>query len=78
MNDVNSFQGGQYVLELVDYFGGTFLILFCAIVEVITVFWIYGEWPVSLPCYKTIVAINKIYLSIYIKFFSLLHSWAEV
>ncbi|XP_026725009.1 sodium-dependent nutrient amino acid transporter 1-like [Trichoplusia ni] len=34
--------GGQYVLELVDYFGGTFLILFCAIVEVITVFWIYG------------------------------------
>ncbi|CAH0579267.1 unnamed protein product [Chrysodeixis includens] len=34
--------GGQYILELVDYFGGTFLILFCAIVEVITVFWIYG------------------------------------
>lgn len=36
-------QGGQFVLELVDYFGGTFLILFCAIVEVTTVFWIYGE-----------------------------------
>ncbi|CAH0701206.1 unnamed protein product [Spodoptera exigua] len=34
--------GGQYILELVDYFGGTFLILFCAIAEIIGVFWIYG------------------------------------
>ncbi|CAB3230054.1 unnamed protein product [Arctia plantaginis] len=34
--------GGQFILELVDYYGGTFLILFCAIMEIITVFWIYG------------------------------------
>ncbi|XP_068632211.1 sodium-dependent nutrient amino acid transporter 1-like [Battus philenor] len=34
--------GGQYILEIVDYYGGTFLVLFCAIVEVIGVFWIYG------------------------------------
>ncbi|PZC86412.1 hypothetical protein B5X24_HaOG209131 [Helicoverpa armigera] len=34
--------GGQYILELVDYYGGTFLILFCAIAEIIGVVWIYG------------------------------------
>uniref|UniRef100_A0A2A4JNI2 Transporter n=1 Tax=Heliothis virescens TaxID=7102 RepID=A0A2A4JNI2_HELVI len=34
--------GGQYVLELVDYFGGTFLLLFCAIAEIMGVVWIYG------------------------------------
>ncbi|XP_075973529.1 sodium-dependent nutrient amino acid transporter 1-like [Anticarsia gemmatalis] len=34
--------GGQYILELVDYYGGTFLILFCAIMEISAVFWIYG------------------------------------
>ncbi|GBP68512.1 Sodium-dependent nutrient amino acid transporter 1 [Eumeta japonica] len=33
--------GGQYILELVDYYGGTFLILFTAITETIGVFWIY-------------------------------------
>ncbi|XP_075973527.1 sodium-dependent nutrient amino acid transporter 1-like [Anticarsia gemmatalis] len=34
--------GGQYILELVDYYGGTFMRLFAAIVETIGVFWIYG------------------------------------
>ncbi|CAG4979847.1 unnamed protein product [Colias eurytheme] len=34
--------GGQYILELVDYYGGTFLVLFCAIAEIVGVFWIYG------------------------------------
>ncbi|CAK1596154.1 unnamed protein product [Parnassius mnemosyne] len=34
--------GGQFILEIVDYYGGTFLILFCAIAEIIGVFWIYG------------------------------------
>ncbi|XP_023941336.2 sodium-dependent nutrient amino acid transporter 1-like [Bicyclus anynana] len=33
---------GQYVLEIVDYYGGTFLILFCGIAEIFAVFWIYG------------------------------------
>lgn len=36
------FQGGQYVLNLVDYYGGTFLILAMGIGEVIGIFWIYG------------------------------------
>ncbi|CAH1645505.1 unnamed protein product [Spodoptera littoralis] len=34
--------GGQYILELVDHYGGTFMRLFAAIVEIIGVFWIYG------------------------------------
>ncbi|XP_060802920.1 sodium-dependent nutrient amino acid transporter 1 [Amyelois transitella] len=34
--------GGQYILELVDHYGGTFMRLFAAIVETIGVFWIYG------------------------------------
>ncbi|KAJ2946052.1 hypothetical protein O0L34_g4971 [Tuta absoluta] len=34
--------GGQYVLTLVDHYGGTFLCLFTSIAEIIGVFWIYG------------------------------------
>ncbi|XP_075973530.1 sodium-dependent nutrient amino acid transporter 1-like [Anticarsia gemmatalis] len=34
--------GGQFIVGLVDYYGGTFLLLFCAIMEIIGVFWIYG------------------------------------
>ncbi|KAJ8728149.1 hypothetical protein PYW08_016534 [Mythimna loreyi] len=34
--------GGQYILEIVDYYGGTFMRLFAAIVETMGVFWIYG------------------------------------
>ncbi|XP_047024393.1 sodium-dependent nutrient amino acid transporter 1-like [Helicoverpa zea] len=34
--------GGQYILELVDYYGGTFMRLFAAIIETMGVFWIYG------------------------------------
>ncbi|XP_045448783.1 sodium-dependent nutrient amino acid transporter 1-like [Melitaea cinxia] len=34
--------GGQYVLEIVDYYGGTFFALFCGIVQIFGVFWIYG------------------------------------
>ncbi|XP_053608028.1 sodium-dependent nutrient amino acid transporter 1-like [Plodia interpunctella] len=34
--------GGQYILELVDHYGGTFMRLFAAIAETIAVFWIYG------------------------------------
>lgn len=34
--------GGQYILELVDYYGGTFMRLFAAITESIGIFWIYG------------------------------------
>ncbi|XP_053607702.1 sodium-dependent nutrient amino acid transporter 1-like isoform X2 [Plodia interpunctella] len=34
--------GGQYILEIVDYYGGTFLVLFTAISEIVGVFWIYG------------------------------------
>ncbi|KAI8423573.1 hypothetical protein MSG28_012664 [Choristoneura fumiferana] len=34
--------GGQWVLELVDHFGATFVVLFAAIAEIIGVIWIYG------------------------------------
>ncbi|CAH2106400.1 unnamed protein product [Euphydryas editha] len=34
--------GGQYILELVDNYGGTFMRLFAAITETIGIFWIYG------------------------------------
>ncbi|XP_054009969.1 sodium-dependent nutrient amino acid transporter 1-like [Hylaeus anthracinus] len=35
-------QGGQHVLNLVDYFGGTFIIVFLASFEVIGISWVYG------------------------------------
>ncbi|XP_063709992.1 sodium-dependent nutrient amino acid transporter 1-like isoform X2 [Culicoides brevitarsis] len=34
--------GGQYVLELVDYHGASFVVFFLAIVELIAFCWIYG------------------------------------
>ncbi|XP_038212075.1 sodium-dependent nutrient amino acid transporter 1-like [Zerene cesonia] len=34
--------GGQYILEIVDHYGGTFMRLFAAIAETIGIFWIYG------------------------------------
>ncbi|XP_076624730.1 sodium-dependent nutrient amino acid transporter 1 isoform X2 [Colletes latitarsis] len=35
-------QGGQYILNLIDYFGGTFIIVFLASFEVIGISWVYG------------------------------------
>ncbi|KAJ8986155.1 hypothetical protein NQ317_005628 [Molorchus minor] len=34
--------GGQYMLDLVDHFGGTFIIFVFAILEVVAVTWLYG------------------------------------
>jgi solute carrier family 6 (neurotransmitter transporter, glycine) member 5/9 len=34
--------GGQWILTLVDHFGGTFLIFALAIAEIMVIFWIYG------------------------------------
>lgn len=34
--------GGQWMLNLVDHFGGTFLIFALAILQLIGIFWIYG------------------------------------
>ncbi|KMQ91549.1 sodium-dependent nutrient amino acid transporter 1-like protein, partial [Lasius niger] len=34
--------GGQYILNLVDYFGGTFIIVFLASFEVIAISWVYA------------------------------------
>ncbi|XP_046822012.1 sodium-dependent nutrient amino acid transporter 1-like isoform X2 [Vespa crabro] len=37
-----SFLGGQYILNLIDYFCGTFIIVILASFEVIAISWIYG------------------------------------
>lgn len=34
--------GGQWMLQLVDFFGGTFLIFALAIMQLVGIFWIYG------------------------------------
>ncbi|XP_076293223.1 sodium-dependent nutrient amino acid transporter 1 [Lasioglossum baleicum] len=34
--------GGQFVLELVDYYGGTFIVLILATLEITGIFWVYG------------------------------------
>ncbi|EJY57747.1 AAEL008424-PB [Aedes aegypti] len=34
--------GGQWILDLVDHYGGTFLIYVLAIIEMVAIFWIYG------------------------------------
>lgn len=40
--------GGQYILNLVDFFGCSFIALFLAIAELIAIGWIYGKWMRSL------------------------------
>ncbi|XP_015434041.1 PREDICTED: sodium-dependent nutrient amino acid transporter 1-like [Dufourea novaeangliae] len=35
-------RGGQYILNLVDYFGGTFIVVFLASFELIAISWVYG------------------------------------
>lgn len=35
-------KGGQFVLELVDHHGATFVVFFLAIIELIAFCWIYG------------------------------------
>ncbi len=35
-------QGGLFVLDIVDYFGGGFIIFIMAVVETIGICWIYG------------------------------------
>lgn len=37
-------QGGQYMLDLVDHFGGTFVIFVFAILEVFAVVYLYGKF----------------------------------
>lgn len=34
--------GGQWMLTLVDYFGGTFIVFVLAIIELVAIFWVYG------------------------------------
>lgn len=43
--------GGQFILNLVDFFGCSFIALFLAIAELMTIAWIYGE--LSFFSYKT-------------------------
>jgi hypothetical protein len=40
---LNSLQGGQHVLSLVDFFGGSFIIFALTTLEVFAVGWIYGK-----------------------------------
>lgn len=35
-------QGGQYILNLVDFYGASFIVFMLAIVELVAVSWIYG------------------------------------
>ena len=37
------FQGGQHVLGLVDFFGGSFIIFALTTLEVFAVCWVYGK-----------------------------------
>lgn len=35
-------KGGQWFITLVDYYGGTFVAIIIGVLEMISVFWIYG------------------------------------
>jgi solute carrier family 6 amino acid transporter-like protein 5/7/9/14 len=44
--------GGQYILDLVDYFGGGFIIFIMAILETFAISWIYGKYSSLLYALK--------------------------
>jgi hypothetical protein len=39
----HDFQGGQYILTLVDFYGANFTVFILGTIEVIGIAWIYGE-----------------------------------
>lgn len=36
-------QGGQWILTLVDFYGGTYVVFLLAIFELVGIVWIYGK-----------------------------------
>ena len=52
-------QGGMYILDLVDYFGGGFIIYVMVITETIAIFWVYGK---ALPFFATFFCYYKLQL----------------
>ena len=46
-------QGGQFILTLIDYYGGGFIIFIFTILEVLAINWVYGKkycGAVNLQC----------------------------
>lgn len=43
-------KGGQWMLNLIDHFGGTLIVFPLAIVEVAAVFWVYGKIILDILC----------------------------
>jgi hypothetical protein len=39
------FQGGQYILTLVDFYGANFTVFILGTIEVVGIAWIYGKFP---------------------------------
>lgn len=58
------FKGGQYILDLVDYFGGGFIIYVMVIAETIAIFWVYGNSLVGY-LHRTNLEILFVIISIY-------------
>lgn len=56
--------GGQWMLNLVDHFGGTFLVFFLAILELVGIFWIYGVenfcWDIEFMLNRKVTAFWRI------------------
>ena len=52
--------GGQIMLEMVDYYGGTILILALASCEIIAFNWIYGTSFIGRPIYSSHTQHNKV------------------
>lgn len=40
--------GGQYILDVVDFFGGGFIIFVIAVIETIAICWIYGNLQIEI------------------------------
>jgi len=48
-----TFQGGQWILTLVDFYGGTYVVFILAIFELAGIVWVYGECTFNRPTFLT-------------------------
>lgn len=46
VNVILEFQGGMYVVELIDKFSTSFPLLITTCLEAVILSWIYGEWNI--------------------------------
>lgn len=65
-------KGGQFILNLVDFFGASYIVFILAIAELVAVCWIYGTLINSTSTQKNIFLLSFFFFSLEMKIISCL------